>query len=82
VLVATHQLKAALATLVLFKRKVSPSADTKPGKAPKVCVFLYVCVCVHVSVDSYWSSIDINTMVTSLSIAVTVAHHVYQLRNT
>lgn len=36
-LVASHQLHAATATMVLTKRRVSPSTETKPGKAPKVC---------------------------------------------
>uniref|UniRef100_A0A7S3R0R7 Translation initiation factor eIF2B subunit gamma n=1 Tax=Dunaliella tertiolecta TaxID=3047 RepID=A0A7S3R0R7_DUNTE len=35
VLVATHQLSSALVTMALYKRKVSPSSESKPGKAPK-----------------------------------------------
>lgn len=35
-LVASHQLNGSLATVVMVKRKVSPSTTTKPGKAPKV----------------------------------------------
>uniref|UniRef100_A0A7S0S6S1 Translation initiation factor eIF2B subunit gamma n=1 Tax=Chlamydomonas leiostraca TaxID=1034604 RepID=A0A7S0S6S1_9CHLO len=34
-LVAGHQLNGSLATVLLFKRKVSPTTQTKPGKAPK-----------------------------------------------
>lgn len=35
-LVANHQMNATLATVLLFRRKVSPTTETKPGKAPKV----------------------------------------------
>ncbi|KAF6255618.1 nucleotide-diphospho-sugar transferase [Scenedesmus sp. NREL 46B-D3] len=34
-LVVTHQITGALATVLLGKRKTSPTAETKPGKAPK-----------------------------------------------
>ncbi|WIA38932.1 hypothetical protein OEZ86_005085 [Tetradesmus obliquus] len=34
-LVATHQISGALATVLVGKRKTSPTAETKPGKAPK-----------------------------------------------
>lgn len=35
-LVATHQMQGALATVTLCPCKISPSSETKPGKAPKV----------------------------------------------
>ncbi|KAL6765072.1 eukaryotic translation initiation factor 2B gamma [Haematococcus lacustris] len=34
-LVASHQMNQALATVLLYPRKVSPVTETKPGKAPK-----------------------------------------------
>ncbi len=35
-LVAQHNLHAAMATMLLAHRKVSPASETKPGKPPKV----------------------------------------------
>jgi NDP-sugar pyrophosphorylase family protein len=38
-MIVTHQLSGALATVLVGARRVSPTAETKPGKAPKVGCF-------------------------------------------
>lgn len=42
-LLASHQMQGALATVTLVPCKTSPSADTKPGKAPKARESVRVC---------------------------------------
>ena len=41
-LVVTHQVSGALATVLLGTRKTSPTAETKPGKAPKVGLLMSI----------------------------------------